>query len=98
MARELRNDPQLKDVQIWVVLRKGRMSQIDSLVARRPLPLLADSKEVDFERLYGMASAKAHLLFDRNGCLAPVATESSSQLRKHPELILPSLRELVALK
>ena len=93
LARELKATDALHDLVVWVVLKEGAEKRLDAMVGKRGMPVLQDTEDVGFQRLYGADRSRAHFVYDRAGCLAEITDARSPEIRNSPRLLLPALEQ-----
>lgn len=82
------------DVTCLVLLKKDKMRRLKKMVGDRRLPLLQDTPEVDFERVYGMTSSSPWRVFERGGCVAADSLGLRLKDQGSPEPLMELLREI----
>ncbi|MBD3236523.1 MAG: hypothetical protein GF330_07455 [Candidatus Eisenbacteria bacterium] len=85
---------EFSDVACLVLLKKDKQPRLEKMVRDRPLPLLQDTPEVDFENVYGMTSSRPWRVFDRRGCVAADSLGLRLKDAGSPEPLMELLREI----
>jgi len=93
-GKEFARTDEFEDVVTLVILKKNKDKHLKKLVADRRLPLLLDTEEVDFERIYGFTSGKPWRVFDRRGCIAADSLGLRLKDAEDPALLMQLLREI----
>jgi hypothetical protein len=93
-SREFARTAEFEDVVALVILKKDKEKHLKKMVADRRLPLLLDTEEVNFERIYGMTSGKPWRVFDRRGCIAADSLGLRLKDAEDPAPLMRLLREI----
>ena len=80
-VRTLLRSSDLPGLEMITVLKRDGLARLETMVGRKTAPVLLDSPELVFEKVYGAAKRRPFFFYDRKGCLLSGGIEGDLSVR-----------------
>jgi hypothetical protein len=84
---------ELPDLRIVTVLKSDSASRLTTMVGSHAIPVLLDSPQQAFEKMYGASKHRSFFLYDRAGCLLQGGVDASLEKRADYTRMLDQLQK-----